>query len=236
MGDDPPAVGQADPVAGLLEQRDRLTGLPLGLLGPASRPGHLAQVEQGDRAPGGQEAVVGHLGAVDRLGEDLVGPPPLARLGKRVAQVEQPADPLRVAGWQQVERAGEQVHGRGRVVAAHGPPPAARESPGAPDGQLHLPGTDPSELLEIAVGLLEVVASDLVLLRQHLPLVTPEPVGQALMQLGAPAFGQRLVAHVTDQEVAEPEPLGSGRGGVTVGGAARSLGTDQLSADQHGQA
>jgi hypothetical protein len=56
------------------------------------------------------------------------------------------------------------------------------------------------------------------------------------VQLGAAAFGQRFVGHVADQEVAEPEPPGSGPGGITVGGAARSLGTDQLSADQHGEA
>ena len=47
----------------------------------------------------GDEKLIEHVegvirDAVDRFGQDLVGPPPLARLGERVAQVEQRADPV----------------------------------------------------------------------------------------------------------------------------------------------
>ena len=65
----------------------------------------------------------------------------------------------------------------------------------------------------IPVGLLEVVADDLVALDE---VVRPiEPVGEALVQLGAGRLGQRLVCRVANQQVPEAEAfvLGEGRRG-----------------------
>ena len=59
-----------------------------------------------------------------------------------------------------------------------------------------------AELLPVAVGLLEVVADDLVELdeRRAVPL---QPHGEALVQIGPGRLGQRVVRRIADQEVAK---------------------------------
>ncbi len=80
------------------------------------------------------------------------------------------------------------------------------------------------ELRPIAVGLLEVVADDLVALDE---LVPGEPVGEALVQLGACRLRQRLVRRVADEEMPKAEALVLGKG--------RARRADQLLADERGE-
>jgi len=69
-----------------------------------------------------------------------------------------------------------------------------------------------------------VVADELVQLDE---LAVPvEPVGEALVQVGAQALGQRLVGGVPDQEVAEAERI--------FARELRPVGTDELAAHEPG--
>ena len=82
------------------------------------------------------------------------------------------------------------------------------------------------ELSEVASGLLEVVADDLVQLQQL--AVCGEPIGEALVQLGANGLGQRLVGGIPDQQM--PETVG------VVPGDLGAIGPHELLAHEREQA
>ena len=75
--------------------------------------------------------------------------------------------------------------------------PRARPSPASA-------GSPVSSSDSVPVRLLEVVADDLVALDE---VVLREPVGEALVQLGARRLRQRLVGRVADEQMAEAEAL-----------------------------
>ena len=76
------------------------------------------------------------------------------------------------------------------------------------------------ELSPVAVGALQVVADDLVLLDEH--RVPVEPAGEGFVKLRSGLLRQRVVGGVPDQEVAEAECLVVGRGPAGRGGSAPS--------------
>ena len=78
------------------------------------------------------------------------------------------------------------------------------------------------ELGPVAVGALEVVADDLVLLDER--CVPVEPVGERLVELGSRLLGERVVGGVADQKVAEAECL--------LVGVGRLVRADHLLADE----
>src|SRR5439155_25606443 len=83
------------------------------------------------------------------------------------------------------------------------------------------------QLDPVAASLLEVVAEDLVQL-DELGAVLFEPGCEALVQLGADRFRQRLVGGVADQDVAETEAV--------LTHELRPVGSDQLFAHERRQA
>ena len=64
------------------------------------------------------------------------------------------------------------------------------------------PVVERTELRAVTVGLLEVIAENLVELDQRLA-VDGEPVGESFVQLGPGRFRQRLVGGVADEQVAK---------------------------------
>ena len=84
-----------------------------------------------------------------------------------------------------------------------------------------------SQLLLVAGRLFEVVAEDLVQLDQLLSALL-QPAGEALVQLRPGGFRERVVGGVADQQVAEAEAV--------LACELRLVGTDQLPADERGQA
>ena len=82
------------------------------------------------------------------------------------------------------------------------------------------------ELGEVERRLLEVVADDLVALDEF-PTVLVEPVGEALMQVGADCLRERVVGGVADQQVTEAEAV--------VAGELGAVGSDQLPANERGE-
>ena len=78
---------------------------------------------------------------------------------------------------------------------------------------------DQTEFGRVDVGLLEVVAEDLVELDQ-IGAALLEPLREAPVQLDPGRLRKRFVGGVPDQEMPEPEPV--------VAGELRPVGTDQL--------
>ena len=84
-----------------------------------------------------------------------------------------------------------------------------------------------AELGAVAVGLLEVVADDLVAFDERRAGLV-EPAREALVQLGARCLRQRVVGRVSDQQVAEAIGIGTRE--------LRPVGTDELLADERRRA
>jgi hypothetical protein len=57
------------------------------------------------------------------------------------------------------------------------------------------------------MGLLEVIAEDLLVLARHLSCGRLDPVREPLVQLGPQPLGDAVVGRVTDQDVGEPERI-----------------------------
>ena len=111
---------------------------------------------------------------------------------------------------------------RADVTALLGAARRPREARRRPPRELVEPRIGAVELGPVAVGALEVVAHDLVLLDER--CVPVEPVGEGLVELGSGLLGERVVGGVADQEVAEAECL--------LVGVGRLVGADQLLPDE----
>ena len=140
----------------------------------------------------------------------------VARREQRLAPVERELGARRVAGVEPVERAAEQARGERQVVARERAP-ARRRRGGAPRARRargRVASSGP-ELAQVLVRLLEMPADRLVVLDG---VADPrlDPVGEALVQLGARALEQAAVGGVADQHVVEAqhrlaeEPAGVG--------------------------
>ena len=112
-------------------------------------------------------------------------------------------------GRQERQRALEQVDRAAGTSLARRRASTPRGRPSRSPARARDLGVGPAELASVARRLLEVVADDLVELDQ-LARVRVEPVGEALVQLGARLLRQRVVRGVADQQVAEPERVVAG--------------------------
>ena len=151
----------------------------------------------------------------------------IAHPDERITQVVQDPCPLGPTVLAHGRGATEQVHGRDVIFPAGCPAPGRREPRAGPRPDRLGPIVWRRELRSICVGLLQVIRDDLLLLHDRVAPHALEPVGEALVELGTLALGDRLVRGVADQHVTEPE-------GVLAGQRA-SLGPDQLLTDERHQ-
>ena len=189
-------------VAELLELGMRLLRGGEGVPHHRSRVGldrrlQLAQLETGQerfvaagaRNGRGLRSELGSLGEVTRLGEEVRADSlclaPRGRLGRK-----------------QLDHTAEEPLGSSRVAAITRSLGATGEPFGRPSGELRGDVVERPELGPVAVGLLEVVADDLVQLDQ-VGAVLLEPEGKSLVELGSNGLRQSLVGRVADQEMAE---------------------------------
>ena len=109
------------------------------------------------------------------------------------------------SGGEQVDRAAQQAGGRGQVATRERAPAGRAELVGRARGDRPALGVERPELAPVAIGLLEVVAEDLLeLLLPAALLVDPlGPGHEPLVELGAGPLQQRPVGRVADEQVAE---------------------------------
>ena len=137
----------------------------------------------------------------------------IADLEQRLAQLGKEREPPRIERLQQRRGPLEQVRGRRHV--------AAFECAAARGGELGRGAladrtrvvVDRAELEQVTVGLLEVVAEDLLVLGLPLPVAVDllGPVREPLVQVGARPLEHAVVRSVADQDVLETEVVRRGR-------------------------
>src|SRR5207253_3249438 len=113
----------------------------------------------------------------------------------------------------------EQVDRGRHVVARQRAPPGCREQLARPLAERPSVVVDRLETLPVAVGLLEVVAEELVRV-----IVELDPAGEALVEVGARPLRDPGVGGVPDQRAPEAEAV--------LSGDARDRGLDELTADK----
>ena len=131
-------------------------------------------------------------------------------------------------GGAEVDGAPEEGDGRMGVAALLGRLSGRGDERERPVGEEPGGGRVVAELDAIAVGLLEVVAEDEVVLAGIGCRAGLQPVGEALVELGPLALGQAGIGGVADEEVAEAIGL--------VIGEVRAVGADQVAARQASEA
>ena len=100
-------------------------------------------------------------------------------------------------------RAAEQVRGGVDVAAVVCAAAGRAEVPAARSASARASSSSGPELGAVAVGLLEVVAEDLLVLADALAGEPLEPVGELLVQRGAELLGGRPVGRLADEDVLE---------------------------------
>lgn len=153
------------------------------------------------------------MGRRDGLGEHLVGGVEV-ELGEREAEVGQDRHATLVVGREELDGSREEVRGGGDVPPSQGSPPRGREVPGRPLGDAPGGLVDGTELRAVAVRLREVIAGDLLELRDPFTGLVLEPRREPLVQVGPLALGQRPVRGVADQDVSEGERILVGEAGT----------------------
>ena len=155
--------------------------------------------------------------------KDGVRPLELGRLDEGVAEPEGcPRRPL-VVRREERHGARQEADTGVDVLSGERPPACLRKALGRAGAELRI---SPAELFGVAMGLLEVVADDLVALDEVRPALL-EPDGEALVQLGAGRLRQRVVRGVADEEV--PEAVG------VLAGNRCAFGADEVLANEHRQ-
>ena len=148
------------------------------------------------------------LAVASRLAEleDLVRRRQLARLGQRLAGLDEQHRAQRIALGSIHTGSTKEVRGRGHVPTGVGSPAGGGQAIGCSDTQLHAMRIKRSKLGQVPVCLLQVVAQDLLELeaaiRPRVALVGP--VHEPLVQAGACSLQQAVVGGVPDEDVVEP--------------------------------
>ena len=122
-----------------------------------------------------------------------------------VAEVGQEPEPFRRSDRKGRGGPPEERRGGGHVAAVEGSATGRREMPSGSPGESSHVLAGLAELRPVAVGLLEVVTDDLLVLGQALGDGPLEPVGEALVEDRPLGLRERLVGGVADQDVAELE-------------------------------
>src|SRR5450631_379718 len=98
--------------------------------------------------------------------------------------------------------------GRDACIAGRGAPPSSPALPGCHrPAQRHADVRDRAELAPVLVGLLQVVAHDVVVLVHPICDGGLQPHREARVQLSPPTLRQRVVRRLSDQRVPEPVQL-----------------------------
>ena len=163
-------------------------------------------------------------GALDRFTEDGFGPLELASLEQGDAEVRRNLEPGGLVGRGQRVGTLEQVDRRRRVAAAKREQSGRSEAQAGAVGELQGLGIDGAELGAIGIGLLQVVAEELLGLDNAVAERPLEPYGVALVEIGTRRLGESLVGGLADEGVAEAERI--------LTRQCRRLGADQLLAHQ----
>jgi hypothetical protein len=199
-----PELGQAAVVAGGLERASQAGSLTAheptdGVrvdLEPRPQPRNLGvRLERAVPRIDGESACF----AQRRLG---FTEPPLLTVD--AAEVDEKRCPIRVGPRAQDDRALEQIGGSAAIARGERPPPGVAQVGRCARGQLAVAVVSgATELRAVFVGLLEVVADDLV---GRAPAVgaPEEPVGVGHVQVRAAALGKEVVGRVAHQDVREP--------------------------------
>ena len=148
---------------------------------------------------------------LDHLGQHLLGPRQRPGGREHEAELRRQLEPANVPGRQHCGCALEQRPRCVDVAAAERAPSRPQQPVGRSAGEPVLVLAARAELDPEAVGLLEVVADDLVELGA-VAGVALGPGGQALVQLRAEPLRHRVVGGVADEDVAEAEAVLAGEG------------------------
>ena len=180
-----PGEGQPGVVAPGLELRDRpVQQVVDGRLVDRRIDLELQEGPEDPRAPRERDVRTG-LGLRQGLVEEVGRARHRARVGQGIGQVGQHPGSRGRTGRQELRGPLQQV-GRGRQVAPRDRPRPRRGQAGrCPFAQLPGPGVEGPELDPVPVGLLQVVAEDLLELRHGLTRHAFQPLGEALVQVGA---------------------------------------------------
>ena len=218
-----PRPGQPQLVSMLPEDVGGAEAVPLGLL-PVARSLVGLHVPLAHQHVSGEALVTAPVCLGGGLSEDFRGPVHLSTLAESLGEVDQELHSPRILLVDQRRCPGEQGDGRVDVHALQSPLPGRRLVPCRPRGQ---PGEDlpvEAKLRPVPVGLLEVVAQDLLELGEAVGRPALQPAGEPLVHLGASLLGGAGVGGVADQDVAEPERVLADEPGP--------VGADQFPADQ----
>ena len=144
-----------------------------------------------------------HLQAVAQEGVD---PRELAGLRQGDAELDRELAPCRIILVEERHGSLEQADGGAGVAARERAPARRAEPPGGAGSQLAA-FLERSELRQVAVRVLEVVAEQLVVLGGSLAGRSLEPVGVAPVEVGAARLQYAPVGDVAEQDVGEAEGL-----------------------------
>ena len=141
------------------------------------------------------------LSSFDCLGQGRIGVVHPARVTERPTEPGQSAQKPHIVVRQHGDRTFEQAHRSPAVAPGHPTLGRGDQVLGGPRCELGCPLTDRPKLGQRAIRLLEVIPDDLA------ELLAPwlEPVGEALVQLGAELLRDPRVRGVADQYVPEAE-------------------------------
>lgn len=212
----PPALGEPDLVAFCLEH-------PAGLFHQcnALRLHALVRPVEAESAEPHRGAGSRDRGLCRACVRDELESASICHLVVRVRKLQRERKPPLVARREAGDGPLEERGGRAGVATIEGGPARRREVLRCALGQTRQLRCFGIELPPVAVGLLQVVAEDLLALDELLPL---EPVREVLMEICPRCLRQRLVRGIADQDVTKAEGLVPG-----VDGAVR---TDELLPDE----
>ena len=215
--DAPPVEREPHVASCLLENRSRRLP-PRHPLLDRHRAGRVElEVRLEDRDDRAEDGVL----RLPRLDEHLPHRRRVTGLVQGGVEVRREREARLIAGREEICRSPQERAAGGEVAAVEGAAAGGSEMAGGTGGEvgeLRIAGV---ELRAVAVGLLEVVADDLVALDE---LVRREPVGEALVELGPGCLRERLVGGIADQQVPEAERVVAREG--------RLVGPDELLAHE----
>ena len=210
LGHWPRGFCDSDRVSQLLKDRNSLLGylqrLVTRALGPAENP-HIGSLNERARL---EASLVSSASALESLGSKSLGPGVLAALPKRLRYIGRNFEPQAFIWLEQRLSAGEQAVGGSHVVASERTPAGIREPLGPPSGECERLLVRRPEVAPVAIGPLEVVAQDLLVLTHSLSRCRLQPAGKTLVKLGSSPLWDRVVGGVTYEDVAEPEGVVAG--------------------------
>ena len=173
-----------------------------------------------------EPAIARRRGRFDRLRQNAIRPRQI-RYSLDRSDVGQQLDTQRVLGTEQRDRTRDQIDPGRPIAAEERAPPRGPEELGAVTSQLVRVIVRWRERRSVPIGLLEVIAEDLLELEDSFARLLFEPLDMELVQPGSDPFRDGVVRRVADHEM--PEAKGA------LSGEHRAIRANQLLADECGQ-